>query len=336
MQPVKRAVNVYRGDVIESTHDIHAAVVNAAGKLLYAYGEPERLTFARSSMKPFQAVPLVETGAAEHFSFSGKDIALACASHSGEAAHRDAVLAILGRIGLPEDALQCGANVPRDREGYQKLIREGGTLTPAFNECSGKHCGMLATAVHAKEASDTYREPSHPVQLRILNVIADICETSKDDIALSVDGCGVPVHRLPLRQSALGYARLAHPEQTEHADALRQIRNAMTAHPEMVAGTGRFDTDAMKAFGGNLVAKEGAEGVQCMGVVDKGYGIIIKVEDGNPRAASAAAMSVLKQLNIGDEAIHQQLHAYAKPAVKNVRGDVIGKIEADFKLEKAD
>ncbi|HET7581108.1 MAG TPA: asparaginase [Bacillales bacterium] len=330
----KKPVNVYRGPYIESTHDVHVAVVNDKQELLYFYGDPERLTFARSSMKPFQAVPLVETGAAEHFFFNPKDLALACASHSGEAFHRSGVYSILDRIDLPENALQCGSHVPRDQEGYEKHIREGGKLTPVFSNCSGKHSGMLTTAVHMKEDPDSYREVEHPVQQRILEDIAEICDYPKAEIAISVDGCGVPVHQLPLKKTAFGYARLAHPE-GEHAEALAKIRDAMMAHPEMVGGTNRFDTDVMKAFNGNLVAKGGAEGVQCIGVVDRGLGIIVKVEDGNGRATSAVSMEVLKQLGIGDEAIYKQLEQHRIPPVKNVREDTIGKIEADFQLEKA-
>lgn len=334
MEPQKRAVNVYRGPYIESTHNIHVAVVDSNGKLLYAYGDPKRLTFARSSMKPFQAVPLVETGAAEHFSFEQADLALSCASHSGESFHRSGVKSILGRIDLPEDALQCGAHVPRDREGYEKHIREGGKLSPVFSNCSGKHSGMLTTAVYMNEDPGTYREVEHPVQQRIITAIADICGTPKEDIALSVDGCGVPVHRLPLKQTALGFARLAHPDDSDHGEALKKLRNAMIAHPEMVGGTSRFDTDLMAAFNGQVVAKGGAEGVQCLGIVDQGLGITLKIEDGNGRAASAVSMEILKELGVGNEDIYEQLQSHVQPPVKNIRNDVIGQIEADFQLEK--
>ncbi|HEX7066398.1 MAG TPA: asparaginase [Bacillales bacterium] len=334
MDITQKAVNVYRGPYVESTHDVHVAVVNHKGELLYGYGDLERLTFARSSMKPFQAVPLVETGAAEHFNFEKKDLALSCASHSGEDFHRSGVHSILGRIDLPENALQCGAHVPRDREGYEKHIREGGELTPVFSNCSGKHSGMLATAVHMNEETDSYREIDHPVQQRILEAIADICDYPKEEIAISVDGCGVPVHRLPLTKTAFGYAQLAKPEGSRHAEALTKIRDAMMAHPEMVGGTNRFDTDVMRAFDGKLVAKGGAEGVQCMGIVEKGWGVIVKVEDGNGRATSAVSMSVLKQLGIGNEEIYEKLEDHSVPAVKNIRKDKIGKIEADLQLEK--
>src|SRR5699024_6351149 len=139
-----------------------------------------------------------------------------------------------------EDALQCGTHIPKDRKGYEEHIRKGGTLTPVFSNCSGKHSGMLATAIHMNEDTDTYFEVEHPVQQRIIDVIADICDTPKEDITLSVDGCGVPVHLLPLRQAAYGFARLAQPGSDSHDDALKRIRDAMIAYPERVAGTDRF------------------------------------------------------------------------------------------------
>lgn len=335
---MKKPILVFRGEHLESTHDIHVAVVNNEGKLLYSYGNPMRLTFPRSSMKPFQAVPIIETGAAARFNYSPSEISLSCASHNGEIYHRNAVLKILARIGLNEDALQCGTHIPRDMESYKQLIREGKELTPVFSNCSGKHSGMLATVVHMQEDVVTYREINHPVQQRILDVIEDICGIKKEQIQISVDGCGVPVHQLPLYNTALGFARLAKPNEvvkTHRAEALKQIRDAMTMHPEMVAGTDRFDTDLMRAFKGRMVAKVGAEAVQCIGLVEEGIGIAIKVEDGGVRATTVAAMEVLKQLGYADEKIYQTLKDYVLAPVLNARNEVIGKIKADYILEKA-
>lgn len=331
----QKPINVYRGEFIESTHDVHVAVVNAKGECLYSYGDPFRQTFARSSMKPFQAVPLIETGAAEHFSYEPKEISISCASHNGEAFHRENVLHIIDKIGLTEDALQCGTHIPRDVEGYKALIREGKELTPVFSNCSGKHSGMLATAAFMKEDPATYRDVPHPVQQRILQAVSDICDVPVDDIALSVDGCGVPVHRIPLERVAFGYARLASGT-GDHGEALTTIREAMMAHPEMIGGTDRFDTDFMKAFKGRVVSKGGAEGVQCIGLVNEGLGIALKVEDGNARATSAVSLKVLKDIGfIGEnEEWPEKLQSYAVPPVKNMREDAIGKIEAIFELEK--
>ncbi|WLD94535.1 asparaginase [Alkalihalobacillus sp. AL-G] len=334
---MNKAVQVFRGELLESTHDAHVAVVNSRGELLYSYGDPDRLTFARSSMKPFQAVPLIETGAAEAFKYEPADISLSCASHSGEDFHRSRVLTILNRIGQKEEALQCGTHIPRDIESYNALIREGMELTPVFSNCSGKHSGMLATAVKMDEEVATYREIEHPVQQRILEVISDVCDYPKEKIGISVDGCGVPVHRLPLSKVAFGFARLATPEVVLYqarSQALQTIRNSMLSHPEMVGGTDRFDSDLMRVFNGRLVAKAGAEAVQCIGDVETGIGIAIKIEDGNGRSVSAVAMEVLKQLGIGNEVLYRQIDDYVQPPVLNMRKDKIGVIKANFELKQ--
>lgn len=334
---MEKPIKVYRGEYLESTHNIHVAVVNVNGELLYSYGDPNRFTFPRSSMKPFQAVAVVETGAAEAYDFEAKDLSLICASHSGEPFHRNRVASILERIQLNESALQCGTHIPRDIESYNEHIKQGGELTSVFSNCSGKHSGMLTAVVHMNEEVNTYREIAHPHQQRILDVIEYICDFPKDKIEISVDGCGVPVHQLPLKNTALGFARLANPhawESTDRARHLERVRQAMTKHPEMVGGTNRFDTDLMKVFNGRLVAKAGAEGVQCIGDVETGLGIAIKVEDGNGRATSVAAMEVLKQLGICDEKKYEELNQYANAPVLNARKDRIGRIEAGFQLKE--
>jgi L-asparaginase II len=332
---MSEAIQVFRGSYVESTHHIHVAVVDHTGKLLYSYGDPNRLTFARSAMKPFQAVPLLETGAAEALGYSDSEIALSCASHSGEPFHREAVLNILKRAHLEENTLLCGTHVPRDKASYIELIKAGKELTPVYSNCSGKHSGMLVTAEHMNEDIHTYPDIDHPVQKRILKVIAEVCDIAQDDIGLSVDGCGLPVHQLPLCNTALGFARLAQPEGTvssARAETLLTIRNAMMVHPEMVAGTNRFDTDVMRAFKGNIVSKVGAEGVQCVGIVDRGIGIAIKTEDGTDRASGVAMMEVLRQLGIGNESTDLLLKDYIESPVLNARNQKIGEVKANFGL----
>lgn len=328
---------VYRGAHVESTHAVHVAVVDAAGKLLYRHGRPERPTFARSSMKPLQAVPVVETGAADAFQFRPEHLALCCASHSGEPLQRERVLEMLAKAGLEERHLNCGTHVPKHTESWRELVREGKELTPVYSNCSGKHAGMLATAVHMKEDVSTYHLPEHPVQQRILQVISRFCEVPVERIETGIDGCGVPVHRLPLSSIALGFARLAAPDAVEvktDAATVRRITGAMTAHPDMVAGARRLDTDLMRAFRGRLVAKSGAEAVQCIGDLERGIGIAIKVEDGGTRALAAAVMSVLRQLGIGDEEVFAQLQSYEHPVVENMHGHPVGRIETAFRLKR--
>lgn len=330
-------IHVTRSGYMESTHTFHAAVVDQYGKLVYYYGNPKRPTFARSSMKPFQAVSIIETGAAAKFNYGPEELAISCASHSGESIHRQTVLNILERIGLPEESLQCGMHPPKNDEDYRNLIRSGQDLSPVFSNCSGKHSGMLATAVHLDEAPETYREVSHPVQQRILKAISELCDTPLEEIEMGVDGCGAPVHRLPLEKVAFGYAQLAagqserHPE---HDQALKQLRNAMIAHPHLVGGEARFDTDVMTLFSGNVVAKAGAEGVQCFGIVDKGIGIAIKIEDGNPRPLSAIALKIMEDLGVVPKEISETdlYKEYRIPPVLNMRKERIGNIEVSFTL----
>lgn len=337
MEHTIKPIKVYRGNYIESTHDIHIAVVSVKGELLAYYGDANRLTFARSSMKPFQALPVVESDALHKYDLTEKELSLFCASHSGEPFHREAVANVLEKINLKEDHLQCGTHVPRDHESYRELIKSGGELTPFYSNCSGKHAGMLAGCVNQNFEINTYRELDHPYQQQIIDVIADVSDYPGERIATSVDGCGVPVHRIPLYHLALAFGRLAKSEDWEHGDesrkdALNQVRDAMTDYPEMVAGTKRFDTDLMKAYQGRIVAKGGAEGVHCFGDKETGVGVALKVEDGNARATNVSTMHVLRTLKIGNQSIWEQLSGYVNAPVLNARNETIGVIQPAFDL----
>lgn len=337
--PSNKPIHVYRGDYIESSHDIHVAVVHASGKVLATYGDPYRLTFARSSLKPLQVLPVVQSGAKEAYNITAQELSLFCASHSGEPFHREGVAHVLNKLGLEESDLQCGTHIPRHHESYIELIKKGKELTPYYSNCSGKHAGMLTGCVHQEMDIETYRELKHPYQQQIMNGIEEVSSFARDSIATSVDGCGVPVHQLPLYHVALSFARLAQPEEWKEGtkscrNALQTIRNAMTEFPEMVAGTKRFDTDLMKAFKGQIVAKGGAEGVHCFGDANTGIGVALKVEDGNGRATSVAAMETMKQMGIGNENIWDALSEYAQIPVTNARKESIGVIVPTFELNR--
>ncbi|UFJ59902.1 asparaginase [Brevibacillus sedimenti] len=328
---------VYRGEIVESSHLGHVAVVDAKGTLLYWYGDPHRLTFARSSMKPIQAIPVVETGAADRFGLEPADLSLCCASHSGELRHRERALAMLVRCGHTEAALQCGAHVPRDEESYKQLLREDKPLTPVYSNCSGKHAGMIATAVHLGEDVATYHHPDHPVQQRILDAVSDLTSYPREKIALAVDGCGVPVHCLPLSHCAWAYAKLAKPDviaAPQRRQAVRRITDAMTAHPEMVGGNHRYCTDLMRAFRGRVIGKAGAEAVYCLGDRQTGLGIAVKIEDGGARALYAVVNEVLRQLGIGTDGPLEELAAYTEPAVTTMSGVAVGRIATRFALNR--
>jgi L-asparaginase II len=329
--------NVYRGEAVESSHLGHVAVVDENGTLLYAYGDPLRPTYARSSMKPIQTIPVVETGTADRFGFEPADLSLCCASHSGEPRHRSRAMEILARAGQPEQALRCGTHVPMDEESYKQLIREGKELTPIYSNCSGKHAGMIATAVHMGEDVGTYHLPEHPVQQRILDTVVDLTGCPREEITIAIDGCGVPVHRLPLAHYAWAYAKLAKPDVIENEArraAVRRVTEAMTSHPEMVGGHKRYCTDLMSAFNGRVIGKAGAESVYCLGDRETGIGVAVKIEDGSPRAIYPVVNEILRQLGIGVDGPLDKLREYTNPVVKNMIGTVVGRIYTSFTLNR--
>lgn len=330
-----RLAEVYRGGRLESSHSGHIAVVNSDGKLLYFAGDPYRLTYARSSVKPIQAIPVLETGAADKFSLTDVDLAVICSSHNGELQHTDRVLSILHKAKIGVEALQCGIHIPLAIDVYEKLIREGKEPTPLYNNCSGKHAGMLLTAKHMGEPLEDYYKPEHPVQQRILKVISVIAEYQIDKIGIGKDGCGAPVHAMPLERLAYSFARLADPKTlgNERAMVIKKITTAMTDYPEMVGGTGRFCTDFMKVAKGRLFGKLGAESVYLIGDKKLGIGIAIKIEDGSYRALYPAALEILKQLNMLTREQLEQLMPHYMPKLKNAREEEVGEIIPSFELQ---
>lgn len=330
-----KLVDVTRGNLIESSHKGHIAVVDCKGKILYYAGNPKAKVFARSSMKPIQAIPVVETGAADHYHFSDADLSLCCASHNGEKMHTDRVLSILTRANMDDTCLKCGTHIPRWQDTYKELIIDGKDVTPLFNNCSGKHTGMLATAKHMNETIENYYDLKHPVQQRILSAVSEMTEYPKEGIEIGIDGCGVPVHGVPLERLAYGYARMAKPDELpeQRRNTIKRITTAMVNAPEMVGGTDRFCTDFMVVGRGRFFGKAGAEGVYCIGDLITGIGIAIKVEDGNPRAVYPAAVEVLKQLNLLTEQQLEELKDYYHPKLRNARNEVIGELVPNLKLE---
>lgn len=330
-------VKVQRGNHTESVHHVHVAVVDSAGNLLHHTGNPDGKVYARSSMKPIQAIPIVETGTSDYYHFSDADLSLCTASHNGEDMHTDRVLSILERVGLKVSDLKCGTHAPRWQETYEELIRDGKEVTPLYNNCSGKHTGMVATAKFMGEPIENYYLEDHPVQQRIIQAVSEVCDYPKEAIEIGIDGCGVPVHGLPLERIAYGFARMADPESLgeERANTVSQITKAMTTAPEMVGGTNRFCTDFMIAGKGRFFGKAGAEGVYCIGDNQTGLGIAIKVADGNGRAAYPAAMEVLMQLGLLDDEQKERLKDYHYPKLKNARSEAIGELIPAFQLKSA-
>jgi L-asparaginase II len=285
------------GALVESVHRGRLVVCDPDGKVLEAVGDPEAYIYARSSAKPFQALPLVDSGAADAFGLTDRELAVVCASHNAEEPHLAAVRSILEKAGLTEDDLQSGAHLPLYEPEADKLIRSGEVPRPIHGNCSGKHAGMLAVCVHEGYETAAYRDPAHPLQRRILGLIAEVCGLREDEVLVAGDNCGVPAFALPLRSLATGLARLATgnaiPE--ELALAALRIGDAMREQPFMVAGSGRFDTDLMEST--DLLVKGGAEAVLAVGSRN-GWGMALKVSDGAVRAVRPAALAALGGMGV--------------------------------------
>jgi len=288
---------VRRGALVESVHRGRLAVCDPDGNVLEAVGDPEAYIYARSSAKPFQALPLVLSGAADAFGLTDEEFAVACSSHNAEEPHLAAVRCILEKSGLTEDDLQSGVHPPLYEPEADKLFRSGEEPRPIHGNCSGKHAGMLAVCVHEGYETATYRDPAHPLQRRILGLIAEACGLREDEVLVAGDNCGVPAFALPLRSFATGLARLATGNALPDEVALAALRigDAMREHPFMVAGTGRFDTDLMDST--DLLIKGGAEAVLAVGCRE-GWGMALKVSDGAVRAVRPAALAALGGMGV--------------------------------------
>jgi L-asparaginase II len=309
----------------ESVHVGDVAVVDTEGKLVAFAGDGDRLLFARSCMKPLQAIVSLSCAP---FDFTDREIAVVCASHNAEPVHVEAVRSLLGRAGVPEEALQCPSVRPWDEETAASDPRK----RRINSDCSGKHSGMLAACKAQGWPLDTYREPSHPLQQQILETVLAV--TGLDAVRIGVDGCGVPVHGMPLRSMATIYARLGAPERWGSLEAqARRIVQAMEAEPYLVAGRDRPDTAVMEAASG-VIAKGGAEGLMCAAVVDRGLGVAVKVGDGAHRAAGPALIHALRRLDVLDDAQLERLRPFARPPVVG-GGRPVGELTTAFDLTTA-
>lgn len=325
-------VEVRRGDLIESLHNVHIAVVDGDGRLRAYAGDPGFVAFARSAIKPMQAVPVVEDDAADRFSFTEAELALCCASHSGEARHVMGVQNMLRKVGAAEEALACGPHVPMGRQAAKLMAEQQQEPTRVHNNCSGKHTGMLALAqVHGWPLAG-YHQLDHPVQQRMLQEMTRWAEVATEDIGTAVDGCGVVTFALPIDRLARSFARFA--AAARRGDrAPARIVQAMVRNPEYVAGTDRLCTELMRVARGRIFAKVGAEGVYCAGIPGAELGIAIKVEDGAARAAEPALIATLKALALLSDDEVADLARFADPDISNTRGEQVGALRARIRLE---
>ncbi|MFN2530244.1 MAG: asparaginase [Pyrinomonadaceae bacterium] len=335
-------VEVRRGSITESRHRGHLAVVEPDGTVVASLGTPATVSYLRSSAKPFQAIPLLVSGAADRYGLDDREVALACASHSGEPIHTEIVAGMLRKIDLTSDALRCGVHEPYSVSAAQELRDRGESPTELHNNCSGKHAGMLAVAKHIGTSIGTYDQPENPVQLMIGRVMSQFSGVPLDVLAVGVDGCGVPVFGMTVEAMALAYARLISPPGEFDAVtqvACRRIVSVMTHYPELIGGTAdRLDTEIMKAAPGRLVSKVGAEGVYTSGILPcerwpRGLGLAFKIEDGDDhRARPTVTIEALRQLGILHDGSLETVSRYAFFPIKNRRQEVVGEVRAFFRL----
>ena len=330
-------VNVTRGPIVESLHRGDIAVVNYEGELLFYKGDPYKLTYTRSAIKPVQALNVFLSGAVEKFNFNDEEIAIMCASHYGEDFHRKTVENMLDKMGLKIDNLLCGATYSISTNYKAEQIANHVKLNPTNTDCSGKHAGMLAASICKGYSLEGYNLPEHPVQMDIKKVISDMCEVDEESIIIGIDGCTVPVHAMPLFNAALGIAKLVKPDNLDSniKAACERIFTAMNNAPEMVSGTDGFCTELIKNTHGKLIGKLGAEGLYCIGIKDMGIGIAIKIEDGNySRAISPAAMRCLEDLEVLDKEELEALKDFRFFHNLNNIGAIVGEVEPGFHLDK--
>lgn len=333
MNPV--LVEITRGTLVESRHRGAIAVCDAEGKLVAGWGDVEAMVYPRSAFKSLQALPLIETGAADALRVTGEELALACASHSGEAMHVERINAWLKRIDCVDDDLACGPHLPISEPAAHTMLRAGERPCRVHNNCSGKHTGFLTIARHLHIAVDGYERPDHPVQILVREAIASLCDLRPDDLPIGIDGCAAPNYALPLQRLARAMARLGDTASLgpARAKAAQRLLAAWKAHPLLVSGTGRACADMIAAARGATVVKTGAEGVFVAVLPEQGLGVALKIDDGATRAAETAMAKILTLFDAADEDA-PAIAKHARPSVKNWRGDIVGERRTTAALAK--
>lgn len=320
MNPV--LVEVLRGAHVESAHRGSVAVFDGDGKPVWELGDAARPVFPRSAVKAIQALPFIESGAADAYGFDERELALACASHSGEAAHAELAAAMLGKAGLDASALECGAHWPMSQAATVALARSGASPSALHNNCSGKHAGFLCTCRHAGLDHHGYVKAGHALQEMVRGALEDVIGVAHGEDNRGTDGCSIPTYAVPLRNLARAFARMASGQGLGHqrAGAAKRLLSACMAEPFLVSGTDRADKALMSAAPGRIFVKTGAEGVYCSALPELGLGIALKCDDGAGRAAESMIAAVLAKLTAGEPALAALLTALANPVLKNWNG----------------
>ena len=327
-------VEVLRGGIVESVHYGAVAVVDRDGRLLYGAGDPEVVTYTRSSLKPLQALPFVAAGGLDRYRLTVQETALLCASHSGEPRHVEAAASILAKAGNDASDLQCGTHPPVHYD-VRGAIPPPPPYSPLSHNCSGKHSGMLAHCAACGYEKAGYLDMQHPLQREIRTAVAAMAGVPEGALRAGVDGCSAPNYAMPLARLALAFARLASvDDDPAFGRAPKRLADAMTAAPEMVSGDGRSDLALTRAGRGDWVCKVGAEAVQAIGIRSRGWGIAIKVADGGRRALLPATIAALEQAGLLDDGARAALASLANPTLRNYRGIAVGAERAVVVLDK--
>lgn len=316
--------NIHRGDV---------ALVNCAGEVVHSVGNAQLPMFWRSAAKPFQALPFVKNGGLERYDISQEELAVLVSSHSGEDNHVALVRGILKKLGVDESVLDCGTLRPLNSKVFKRMIKAGEEFLPVHNQCSGKHSQIIALAIMLGVPVEGYIRPEHEAQKLIFKHVAMAAKVPEDKLEIGIDGCGVPVFYLPLYNMALAYARLSTPQRGGwggYEVAATKIRDAMSAYPQVVSGTGRIDLAVPEVTQGRIIAKIGSDAVYCLAVKDEDLGIAFKLEDGGFAAVTPMVIAVLKKFDLLTKSEAEELDKKFPPTLKNHRGEVIGTIEAVF------
>jgi L-asparaginase II len=332
MNPV--LVEVLRGTLVESRHRGALCVMDADGRSVFERGDVDRPVFPRSAVKALQALPLVEDGAASRYSLTAAEIALACASHSGEPEHVAVAAGMLAKAGRDQSCLECGAHWPMGEAASRALASAGGEKSALHNNCSGKHAGFICLSCDAGDDPTGYVRPDHPVQRRIRDALIETTGDPHDEDRRGVDGCSIPTYAVPLRALAHAFARFGTGQGygPRRAGAARLIREAVAQAPFMVAGTGRFDTRLMTALGARAFVKTGAEGVYCGALPELGLGVAVKSDDGAGRSAEVIMASVIRRLLPLEGEAADLVSTLASPVLKNWNGIEVGRLRASDAL----
>ena len=333
MDDIVPLVESTRGGTRECLYFGALAVVDTRGRVLASAGDPQWTTFTRSTLKPLQALPFVQGGGVQHFGLSSSNLALLCASHSGEPMHVEQVQQVLDKAGVGYQRLQCGCHVPYYAELGAWPPPAPGSYDERNHNCSGKHSGFLAYCVQHGLPLENYLDPGHPLQRAIRGTVAEAVGLQEHQLAMGIDGCSAPNYAMPLAHLAQGFARLASgTRDARFGESFDALASAMTAHPELVSGTGRNDKDFMNAGRGDWVTKVGAEGVQVVASRSRGEALAIKIADGNKLALNAATVEAMDQLGWLDATQRQALEPWRHAVITSIKGVPVGARRAIFRL----